>query len=108
MRILTTDEYDHWINGLRNREAKFRINRYFKKLLAGSRIVGDCKTVRSKVTEIRFNFGPGYRVYVTQEGEELLLLLVGGDKSTQSRDIAKAVALAKEWREGKGSANNRV
>ena len=51
------------------------------------------------VTEVRFNFGPGYRVYLTQEGDKLVLLLVGGDKSSQHRDIKKAKELAMEWRQ---------
>ncbi len=100
MRILTTREYDHWINRLRNREAKFRIIRYFKRLQDGASITGDFKLVRPRVIEVRFDFGPGYRVYLTQEGEDLLLLLIGGDKSTQNRDIDRAAVLAREWRGG--------
>ena len=100
MRILTTREYDRWMNKLRDREARYRITRYFRRLQYGAPITGDYKLVRPRVIEVRFSFGPGYRVYLTQEGKELLLLLLGGDKSTQSRDIDRAEALAKEWREG--------
>ena len=62
-------------------------------------MVGDFKMVRPRIIEVRFDFGHGYRVYLTQEGEEILLLLVGGNKSSQDKDIDKAVEIARRWRE---------
>lgn len=61
-------------------------------------IVGDVKAIGGGVSELRFNVGPGYRVYFTIKGRELLVLLVGGNKASQERDIAKAQELAQQWR----------
>lgn len=99
MRIRTTEEYNRWIKKLKDLQAVLRITRYFERIAQGSSLTGDFKMVRPKVIEVRFNFGRGYRVYLTQRGKEILLLLIGGDKSTQSRDIDKAVELARRWRE---------
>ena len=98
MRVTASREYERWIDRLRDRKAKFRIERYFERIAGGHAIAGDYKLVRPKVIEVRFAFGPGYRVYVTQEGDELLLLLLGGDKGSQDRDIARAVEIAERWR----------
>lgn len=96
--ILTTEEYDRWIGKLKDRKAKFRINRYFKRLADGGAITGDYKMVRPHLLEVRFHVGPGYRVYLTQSGRRIVVLLVGGDKSTQSADIDKSEKLCIEWR----------
>lgn len=61
---------------------------------------GDVKGVGDGVSELRISFGSGYRVYFTQRGDTLVVLLCGGDKSTQTEDITKAKALAKEWTDG--------
>ena len=108
LNIQTTEDFDKWLRKLRDLQAKMRIVRYFERIQTGDEITGDYKLVRPKIIEVRFDFGHGYRVYLTQEGSELVLLLVGGDKSTQSRDIDKAERLAKEWREGRGNEDKRI
>lgn len=99
MIIRTTKEYERWIRKLKDLQAALRITRYFDRIARGNALTGDFKMVRPRVIEVRFDFGHGYRVYLTQRGKEILLLLVGGDKPSQERDIAKAVRLANEWRE---------
>ena len=74
-----------------------RIQVRIDRLLLGN--PGDVKPVGGGVSELRINHGPGYRVYFVQQGDRLVILLSGGDKSNQARDIAKAHELAKEWRE---------
>lgn len=108
MRIVTTDHYDNWIRKLRDRQGKFRIERYFERIQNGEPLFGDYKRIRPGIIEVRFDFAHGYRVYLTQEGNEVLLLLVGGDKSTQKRDIELAVRLAEEWRRERKNENVRV
>lgn len=100
LEIWTTPAFDRWFSKLRDRAAKAKIAQYFDAVAALGRLKGDLKPVGDHVTEVRFNFGPGYRVYLTQEGDKLVLLLVGGDKSSQHRDIRKAKELATEWRRG--------
>ena len=100
LEIWTTSVYDRWFSKLRDRAARAKIAQYFDAVAALGRLRGDLKPVGDRITEVRFNIGPGYRVYLTQEGDKLVLLLVGGDKSSQHRDIKKARELAKEWRRG--------
>ena len=97
VEIKKTDEYDAWFIHLRDRQAKARINVQLRKIELSGRLVGDFK-VFGHLIELRFHFGPVYRVYATKKGDTLMLLLVGGDKSTQDADIAKAQRMAEEWR----------
>lgn len=97
MEIRTTAEFDAWLEGLRDREGRIRIVRRIARLELG--LVGDIKPVGGGVSEPRLPFGPGYRVYLAQRGAVLIVLLRGGDKDTQPRDIARAKALAAEWKE---------
>ena len=83
-----------WIGGLRDHEARARIAARIYRLGEGN--FGDAKSVGDGVSELRIHYGPGYRLYFTRRGATIVLLLCGGDKSSQSRDIAKAKALAKE------------
>ncbi|MCI6584362.1 MAG: type II toxin-antitoxin system RelE/ParE family toxin [Mobiluncus sp.] len=97
MEIITTDEFDAWIAKLRDRQGRLRILHGIRKCEAHNTMVGDLKPVGEGVTEMRFHFGPGYRVYYTTHQELTVLLLIGGDKSTQEKDIEKAKRLAREF-----------
>ena len=99
LEIETTDECDLCMSRLRGSRARQRITRYFERQQLGSAITGDVKSVAPKAIEVRFRIGPGHRACLAQEGRRLVLLLVGGDKSTQGRDIEIAKGLAGLWRE---------
>jgi putative addiction module killer protein len=86
-----------WLNALKDRRAAARIAARLLRLEDGN--LGDAKSVGEGVSELRINYGPGYRVYFMQVGRTVILLLCGGDKSTQARDIAKAKGLARTWKE---------
>jgi len=91
--VRKTEEFAHWLDGLRDLRARARVQVRIERLAAG--LVGDAKPVGEGVSELRIDYGPGYRVYFTRRGEGLLILLAGGDKRTQSRDIARALRLAR-------------
>lgn len=97
MRVEQTEEYRHWINGLRDPSARARILMRVDRLIHGN--PGVHRHLTSGVSELKIDVGPGYRVYYTQRGSVLLLLLAGGDKATQPKDIAKAIALANGYEE---------
>lgn len=90
--IRQTDEYRRWFNGLRDDRAKARILARLRRLSTGN--VGDTKHVGAGVSELRIDYGPGYRIYFARRGEQVVLLLTGGDKSRQQADIARAHRLA--------------
>lgn len=94
--IRETDEFATWISGLPDYRAKARILRRIDRLAAGN--AGDVKPVGEGISELRIDYGPGYRVYFLRRGTLLIILLCGGDKRTQDRDIRKSKALAKEWK----------
>lgn len=89
MVIVETNEYLRWYNKLKDSKAKARIDVRLRRI-ATQEHFGDCKSVGDGIFELRIDYGPGYRVYYTQRGEEIILLLIGGDKSTQQSDIEKA------------------
>jgi putative addiction module killer protein len=93
IEIRTTDWFDKWLRKLRDSQARARILVRIRRLSFGN--PGDVKPVGEGVSEMRINHGPGYRVYYVQRGTELVILLVGGDKASQERDIAKAIELAR-------------
>jgi putative addiction module killer protein len=93
IQIEVTDAFDKWLRGLRDLQARERIFARLRRLRDGN--PGDVKPVGKGVSEMRIAYGPGYRLYFVQRGDTLIILLCGGDKSSQSEDIAKAVALAK-------------
>ncbi|WP_116116007.1 type II toxin-antitoxin system RelE/ParE family toxin [Austwickia chelonae] len=99
MKILTTGDYDKWFRKLKDVQAKARINLALRRCQLEDRLVGDLQPVGEQVFEMRFHFGPGYRVYYSQHEQTVVLLLIGGDKSTQPHDIAKAKELAAQIRE---------
>lgn len=94
IEIRQTDEYARWFAALRDRQARARIDARIRRLSLGN--PGDVKPVGEGVSELRIDYGPGYRVYYAQRGQTLVVLLAGGDKRTQGRDIKLALALARE------------
>jgi putative addiction module killer protein len=90
--VQQTSVYAVWFQTLRDRTAKGRIAARIERVQLGN--FGDTKSVGDGVRELRMDFGPGFRVYFTQRGERIILLLCGGDKSSQQRDIARARQLA--------------
>lgn len=90
--IRQTSEFAAWLSGLCDGQAKARILTRLRRLAAGN--AGDAKSVGGGVHELRIDYGPGYRVYFVQRGSVVIVLLCGGDKRTQSRDIARARELA--------------
>jgi len=92
--IEQTTEYANWFESLRDNTAKARIDIRIRRLSLGH--WGDAKSVGDGVLELRIHHGPGYRVYFMQRGAVLVVLLAGGTKASQQRDIEKAKALAQE------------
>ena len=92
MRVRATEVYLDWINGLRDRAGRARIQVRVDRLIHGN--PGDHRNLTDGVSELRVDAGPGYRVYYTQRGTDFIVLLAGGDKASQHRDIERAVELA--------------
>ena len=92
MRVQMTEVYRDWINSLEDRAGRARIQVHVDRLVHGN--PGQHRNLTGDVSELKIDFGPGYRVYYTERGGELILLLAGGDKSTQEQDIKAAIALA--------------
>ncbi len=93
VEIRQTDVYARWFRRLRDRQARVRIDNRIRRLSLGN--PGDVRPVGEGVSEIRIDYGPGYRVYFAQRGEVLVVLLAGGDKDSQERDIRRALELAR-------------
>jgi putative addiction module killer protein len=93
MRVRVTEIYRDWINALKDRAVRARIQVRVDRLVHGN--PGRHRNLTDGVSELKIDFGPGYRVYYTERGGELIVLLAGGDKSSQQRDIRTAIALAK-------------
>jgi putative addiction module killer protein len=94
IEIRKTANFAKWIDGLRDIRARARVLARIERLAAGN--PGDVKPVGEGVSEMRIDYGPGYRVYFQKRGRLLIILLVGGDKRTQSRDIKTALRLARD------------
>jgi putative addiction module killer protein len=94
IEVRQTAVFTKWFAGLRDGTAKARILVRIRRLEADN--AGDVKAVGEGVSELRITYGPGYRVYFTQQGNQIVVLLCGGDKSSQRRDIATAKQMAKE------------
>lgn len=92
VEIRKTDAFADWLDGLRDIRARARVQARIERLAAGN--PGDVEPVGEGVSELRINYGPGYRVYFKRRGQELVILLAGGDKSTQAKDIKAALRLA--------------
>ena len=94
IEIRQTEIYSRWFESLRDRQARARIDIRIRRLSMGN--PGDVKPVGKGVSELRIDYGPGYRVYFIQRGETLIILLAGGDKRTQERDIKTALNLVQD------------
>lgn len=91
-----TKTFKKWIAKLRDQRACARISEYLERLLEGN--FSNVKSLGGGISELKIHYGPGYRVYYTERKGLIIILLAGGDKSTQEKDIAKARQLAKEWK----------
>ena len=106
IEILATEDFDKWVRMLKDRAGRLRILERIDRLANGN--PGDVKPVGQGISELRLTYGPGYRVYYLQDGDILILLLVGGDKSTQQKDISKAHELADEWHTDKKAKEDGI
>lgn len=91
------EPFTKWIEAINNVTAVAQINNRVRRLALGQR--GDCKRVGKGVFELRIHFGPGYRVYFAEQGKEVVILLLGGDKGTQKRNIKQAIVYWKDYKE---------
>jgi putative addiction module killer protein len=94
IEVRQTEVFANWLTRLRDGQARARINARIRRLSLGN--AGDVKPVGKGVSEMRIDYGPGYRVYFASRGGTLIILLAGGDKRSQSRDIATAIELARQ------------
>lgn len=86
-----------WLEALKDLRARAQIQARLARVAAGN--FGDCKPLRDSVQELRIDHGPGYRVYLSKQGPVLVLLLCGGDKTDQSRDIERAIEYLNDWKQ---------
>jgi len=96
--FLRSEEFDTWLAALKDRKGRARIVERIRSAERGN--FGDCEPVGEGVSEMRIHFGPGYRVYFTRRAEVIYLLLLGGDKSSQKRDIRRAIQMARTLDKG--------
>ena len=97
VEVRQTERFAQWLEDLRDLRARARVQARIERLIGGN--PGDIKPVGSGVSELRINYGPGYRVYFKQKGSTLIILLAGGDKASQPRDIDEALSLARQIKE---------
>ena len=97
IEIRETDSFKKWFSSLKDKRAKARIDVRIKRVSLGN--FGDVEPVGNGVSELRIDYGAGYRVYFVKRGNIIVILLCGGDKSTQSKDIQKARELAQKLKE---------
>jgi putative addiction module killer protein len=94
MKLRATEQFKSWLDNLRDRQGRSRIISRLFRLADGN--PGNSRSVGGGIVELKIDFGPGYRVYYIQRGQVLVLLLCGGDKSTQAKDIERARVLANQ------------
>lgn len=97
IEIRKTEHFARWIDNLRDVRGRARVLARIERLAGGN--PGDFKRVRGGISEMRIDYGPGYRIYFKRRGQELIILLAGGDKSTQAKDIEAALRLARDLTE---------
>lgn len=96
IEVLKSAAFERWFGSLRDRRVQARINARIRRLSLGN--PGDVRPVGAGVSELRIDYGPGCRIYYLQRGAVLVVLLCGGDKRTQSKDIQRAIAIATAWK----------
>ena len=96
LEVIQSSTFRRWVRGLRDRRAVARINARLRNVSMGN--LRDSRSVGEGIHEMRIHYGPGYRLYFIREGRSVVVLLCGGDKDSQSRDIERARRLAWEWR----------
>ena len=96
IEVIRSSTFRQWVRGLRDRRAIARINARLRNASLGN--LGDTRSVGDGIFEMRIHYGPGYRLYFIREGQAVIVLLCGGDKESQRRDIARAKRIAREWR----------
>ena len=101
MEVRLLEEFAVWLSSLRDGRARVKITARLTRLSLGN--AGDVAPVGEGVSELRINFGPGYRIYYFQRGDELAIIVGGGDKSTQDTDIKRALSLARQWKQENAS-----
>ena len=97
IEVIQSETFARWLGKLKDRAAVMRINARIRRLTETGNS-GDAKPVREDINEMRIDHGPGYRLYFIQSGPVLVVLLAGGDKSSQDTDIKRAIEIAKEWK----------
>jgi putative addiction module killer protein len=97
MRVEKSDEYSRWIDALKDQAGRARVLMRVDRLIHGN--PGAHRNLTEGLSELKIDVGPGYRVYYSQRGDRLLLLIAGGDKSTQAKDIARALELNRNYEE---------
>lgn len=95
LEIIKSDTFDAWLRSLRDRQAKVRIEVRIRRLSLDN--PGQYRSLKNGINELKIDYGPGYRVYYTFRNQTLVLLLFGGDKSTQDQDIKSALRILKQW-----------
>jgi putative addiction module killer protein len=97
VEIIRSATFDKWLSGLKDARGRARVLVRIDRLALGN--PGDVRPVGVGISEMRIDFGPGYRVYFMRRGQLLIVVLAGGDKSTQASDIATAKSIAEQWKE---------
>ena len=97
VEVRQTERFAQWLQNLRDLRARAKVQVRIERLIGGN--PGDVRPVGSGVSELRIDYGPGYRVYYQQKGYRLIILLVGGDKSSQARDIEESLMLSRQIKE---------
>lgn len=97
IEVRQTPAFAQWLSGLRDLRARARISERVRRLALG--LFGDAKPVGGGISELRIDYGPGYRIYFVRRGDIVVVLLCGGDKRTQTKDIKRATELAEELEE---------
>jgi len=101
--VRETTDFKEWMRGLKDKVSQSIINARIRRISVGN--FGDTKNVGDNVSELRIDYGSGFRVYYTRRGQEIVILLCGGDKSTQTKDIKTAKEIAKNLEEGKSEGS---